>query len=66
MAKDGRARRIRAAADLSQHEIGSACGVSTAAVSRWELGQRVPRTETGLRYAHLLAGLEREVERAAG
>lgn len=56
-AKDGRARRARIEAGLTQAEVGAACGVSHAAISRWESGQRVPRGPAAKRYARLLGAL---------
>jgi DNA-binding transcriptional regulator YiaG len=52
---------IRRRARLSQAEIGATVGVSTAAVSRWETGRRVPRGKAAQRYAHLLAALAKRL-----
>jgi transcriptional regulator with XRE-family HTH domain len=52
--QDGRARSVRLAAGLSQHEIGAVVRVTAAAVSRWESGVRLPRGEAAVRYAKLL------------
>lgn len=57
MAKDGRARDVRMTAGLSQSEVGQAVGVTAAAVSRWERGERLPRTDAAIRYARLLHAL---------
>jgi DNA-binding XRE family transcriptional regulator len=57
MLQDGGARSVRERAGLSQTEVGQVVGVSGAAVSRWEQGTRLPRSETGLRYARLLDSL---------
>jgi DNA-binding transcriptional regulator YiaG len=57
MVRDGRARDVREGSDLSQHEVGQAVGVTAAAVSRWECGQRLPRTGAALRYARLLEAI---------
>jgi transcriptional regulator with XRE-family HTH domain len=53
-AQDGRARSVRMAAGLSQHEVGGVCRVTGAAVSRWETGERLPRGDAAVRYARLL------------
>jgi transcriptional regulator with XRE-family HTH domain len=57
MVREGRAQSVRQAAGLSQGEIGQVVGVTAAAVSRWERGNRLPRSEAGLRYARLLDSL---------
>ncbi len=50
---------LREQAHLSQRELGELCGVSAAAVSRWENGLRTPRgPECGI-YAEVLAGIRR-------
>jgi transcriptional regulator with XRE-family HTH domain len=65
--QDGRARSVRVAAGLSQHEVGTACRVTAAAVSRWETGERLPRGDAAVRYARLLDRLGlRDTERQAG
>ncbi len=56
-AADGTARAIREFARLSQRDVGGTVGVSHGAICLWELGQRVPRGEAGLRYARLLVAL---------
>jgi DNA-binding transcriptional regulator YiaG len=65
MLADGTAKRLRVSSGLSQGQVGAACGpVTAAAVSRWELGERLPRTRPALLYARLLdrlAKAEREV-----
>lgn len=55
--RDGTARKLRQDAGLSQIEVGRTCRVTTQAVGKWEAGQRVPRGEPALRYAHLLVSL---------
>jgi transcriptional regulator with XRE-family HTH domain len=50
----GAARKVRVAADLSLGEVAEAARVSTAAVSRWELGLRRPSGAAALRYAAVL------------
>jgi transcriptional regulator with XRE-family HTH domain len=52
--QDGRARSVREAAGLSQHEVGAVVRVTAAAVSRWESGVRLPRGEAAIRYAKFL------------
>lgn len=51
---DGRARQLRTAIGLSRAEVARAIGVSPEAVTKWELGQRVPRGQAAVRYARLL------------
>jgi transcriptional regulator with XRE-family HTH domain len=55
------ARAVRARARLSQAEIAAACGVTPAAVSRWEAGNRKPRGEAARRYAGLIEILDQAV-----
>jgi DNA-binding XRE family transcriptional regulator len=55
--RSGQARAIRADADLTQLEVASALGVSRAAVSQWERGQRVPSGSVALAYGRLLRQL---------
>jgi hypothetical protein len=59
MTIDGRARQIRRQNRLTLREIGESCGVTGAAISRWELGERIPRSEPGRRYAALILALAR-------
>jgi len=54
LARTGTARQIRQAAGLSLAEVASSLGVSSAAVCRWEHGQRIPRGERAQRYGALL------------
>jgi len=54
MLGDGTARRLREQSGLSQTQVAAVCGVTAAAVSRWELGERLPRTRAALLYARLL------------
>lgn len=63
MTKDGDARRIRENAEVTQTELGSACGVSGAAIALWESGKRRPTGMAALRYAQALdelAGIARD------
>ena len=57
MTKDGRARTVRTTAGLSQAEVGQTVGVTAAAVSRWERGERLPQSYAAMRYARLLDAL---------
>ncbi len=50
-------RRIRELARVSQHEVGEALGVSDAAISRYETGQREPRGTRVGAYRRLLESL---------
>jgi DNA-binding transcriptional regulator YiaG len=56
----GRARLIRERARVSQSEVGRAIGTTGSAIAHWEAGRRVPRGEAAIRYAQLLAELERQ------
>ena len=63
-ARDGRARETRVAAGLSQADVAAVCGVSPQAVTRWERGERVPRTTSALEYGKLLTQLGLAVPRS--
>lgn len=52
------ARMVRQRAGLTQDEIAGLLGVDRSTVSRWETGQRVPRSEALDRYANILRRLE--------
>jgi transcriptional regulator with XRE-family HTH domain len=54
LARTGNARTLRESAGLSISEVARELGVSPAAVSRWERGQRVPRGASAERWARLL------------
>jgi transcriptional regulator with XRE-family HTH domain len=56
-AQDGRACELRIAAGLSQSEVAATVGVTSAAISHWENGRRVPRGQAARRYAQLLDSL---------
>src|SRR5450755_4579039 len=45
---------------LTQREVARAVGTTPAAVGGWESGRRMPRGTAALRYAQLLAELERQ------
>jgi transcriptional regulator with XRE-family HTH domain len=57
----GRAARIRELAGLSQQEIAGLVGVTPAAVSRWEAGDRRPTGERALSYGRVLRRIAEEV-----
>jgi transcriptional regulator with XRE-family HTH domain len=57
MVRERRAQAVRQAAGLSQHEVGQVVGVTAAAVSRWERGNRLPQSVPALRYGRLLESL---------
>jgi transcriptional regulator with XRE-family HTH domain len=57
--RSGKARQLRLAAGLTQGEIARACGVTDAAVTRWEAGDRRPTGERAVAYGRVL----REVAR---
>ena len=59
-AQDGSARRIRQQAGLTLAEVAKALGVDESSVSRWEGGSRQPRADVAVRWAQLLAELERK------
>lgn len=54
-------RLLRERADLHQADIARALGVSPAAVSRWESGDRRPCGKAGEAYLEILDRLAREV-----
>jgi transcriptional regulator with XRE-family HTH domain len=66
LARSGRARELRLAADLSLREVGAAVGVSAVSVLRWERGERRPHGAPGARYGQLLAALEGIAPAAGG
>lgn len=61
---NGRAREIRERARLSLAELATACGVDEGTLSRWERGQRRPRSSVALRYLAVLDALDAEAGRA--
>lgn len=50
----GRAARIRELAGLSQAEIAELVGVTPAAISRWEAGERRPTGDRAIAYGRAL------------
>lgn len=54
----GEAQRVRENAHLSRGDIARELEVDPSAVTRYELGQRLPRAGVALRYSALLDGLE--------
>ena len=61
----GTARQIREAAGLTQADIAKLIGVGASAMSRLEAGTRAPRPETAIKWAAVLAKLERANRRSA-
>jgi len=57
LARSGTARSIREAAGISVRELAGELGVSPGAVSRWERGQRSPRSDTAAKWAEVLRRL---------
>lgn len=55
----GRARSVRVSARLSQGELAAAVGTVRSTICAWEQHRRLPRGELALRYAAVLAALER-------
>ncbi|HKT05197.1 MAG TPA: helix-turn-helix transcriptional regulator [Rugosimonospora sp.] len=62
-AKTGRARTIRIAAGVSLAEMAADLGITAAGLSRWERGERRCTGEPAIRWAGLLARLERDLAR---
>jgi transcriptional regulator with XRE-family HTH domain len=52
-------RALREAAGLSQQDVAEVCGVTRAAVSRWESGERNVDAEHVVEYVALLELLRR-------
>ena len=55
----GEAKALRLSAGISSSEVAGPCDVDASTVWRWEEGIRIPRGSTALRYAQVLAMLER-------
>jgi len=60
LARTGTARLIREGAGISASEMARALGVSPAAVSRWERGERAPKSDLAEAWAALLRRLSTE------
>jgi DNA-binding transcriptional regulator YiaG len=58
-AKDGSGRALRLNAALSVPDVAHNIDASTAAVWRWERGERRPSGPAAVRWGRLLARLER-------
>lgn len=57
LGRNGGARVIREGAGFTASELARELGVSPATVSRWERGERVPRSEAAEEWARLLQRL---------
>lgn len=57
LGRNGGARVIRESASVSASEVARELGVTPATVTRWELGQRTPRSDDAERWAELLRKL---------
>jgi transcriptional regulator with XRE-family HTH domain len=64
LASSGKAREIRAQARLSLAELAQACGIDEGTLSRWERGQRRPRSAVALRYLDVLDALQSEAAKS--
>jgi transcriptional regulator with XRE-family HTH domain len=62
MLRSGEAQRIRIDAGLSLREVADAVNVSVSALHRWEAGDRRPRGDAAIRYAHLLGELSADLQ----
>jgi len=60
-ARSGRGAQLRRAAGLSQGEMAKALGLSGAAISRWEAGERRPAGDAAVAYARLLRAIAAEL-----
>lgn len=54
LVRSGGARTLREDLGLTLADTAAAVGVGTSTVSRWELGQRIPRGDAALRYCAAL------------
>ncbi len=61
----GEAQTLRRQSGLTQEQLGEALGVTGAAISRWEAGDRQPRGAAALAYALLLEDLRKVTSGAA-
>lgn len=64
-AKEGTGRAIRVAAGLSMREIADAIGASESRLSRWETDNARPTGEPAVRWAEVLAELEKHAKSVA-
>ena len=64
-AATGTGRTIRQAAGLSLSDIGIAVGANESTVWRWEEGECLPRGDRAVKYAQVLADIERATRAAA-
>jgi DNA-binding transcriptional regulator YiaG len=64
-ATDGSGRRIRQTANLTLAEVAAVVGVSEPTVSRWEEGLQRPRTDAAIRWAKVLAELQKNARAVA-
>ncbi|HSX67227.1 helix-turn-helix transcriptional regulator [Nocardioides sp.] len=55
------ARRIREAAGVTQDRLAREVDVHRVTLARWEAGTRVPRGAERVRYARILAELQRVI-----
>lgn len=55
--RTGRARELRERSGLTQSAIAGDCGVTNAAVTRWERNERRPSTRNALAYHRVLSRL---------
>jgi DNA-binding transcriptional regulator YiaG len=60
LARTGTARLIREGAGISGSELARELGVSRAAVSRWERGERAPKGDVAQAWAAILRRLSTE------
>lgn len=65
-ARNGTARAIRKSAGWTLDQMAAAVGgIGPSAISRWEGGSRHPRGDAAVRWAGILADLEREAARVS-
>ncbi len=61
LAESGQARLIREGARVSLSELARSIRVDVSTLSRWERGERVPRSLRALEWAKAVEGLEAEM-----
>ncbi len=59
--RSGRGRELRLLAGLSQAELAELVGVTPAAISRWEAGDRRPTGDRAIAYATALHRIAEQV-----